>query len=100
MYFPNLLELSFRTVLALPKAEYNRIIIKDIRPESELPTLQDRIGVQDLLLYPGVLAAAGRQVLQDQLGALRLPCPGLSADDYALVLSVSPSYYSSQIPES
>ena len=28
----------------------------------------------------------GRQVLEDQLGALRLPGPGLPADDYALVL--------------
>ena len=63
-------------------------------------TLQDGICVEDLLLYPGVLAAAGRQVLENQLGALRLPRPRLSTDDYALVLSVIPSNYSSQIPGS
>ena len=50
-------------------------------------TLQDGICVEDLLLYPGVFAAAGREVLEDELGALRLACPGLSTDDYALVLS-------------
>ena len=30
--------------------------------------------------------ADGRQVLEDKLGALSLPCPGLPADDDALVL--------------
>ena len=52
-----------------------------------VPTLQYRVGVQDLLLYPGVFPTDGRQVLEDQLGALRLPGPGLSTDDDALVLS-------------
>ena len=51
------------------------------------PTLQYGVGVQDLLLYPGVFPTDGRQVLEDQLGALRLPGPGLSTDDDALVLS-------------
>ena len=34
-----------------------------------------------------MLVADGGQVLEDQLGALRLPRPGLAADDHALVLS-------------
>ena len=51
------------------------------------PTLQYGVGVQDLLLYPGVFPTDGCQVLQDQLGALSLPGPGLSTDDDALVLS-------------
>ena len=55
--------------------------------EATLLTLQDRIGVEDLLLNPGVFAAAGCEVLEDQLGALRLAGPGLSADNYTLVLS-------------
>ena len=33
-----------------------------------------------------MFAADGGQVLEDQLGALRLPGPGLAADDDALVL--------------
>ena len=47
--------------------------------------LQDRVGLEDLLLDPGVLAARRRQVLQDQLGALRLAGARLAADDDALV---------------
>ena len=55
--------------------------------DSVAPTLQYGVGLQDLLLYPGVFATDGRQVLEDQLGALSLPGPGLSTDDDALVLS-------------
>ena len=50
------------------------------------PTLQYGVGVQDLLLNPGVFPTDGCQVLEDQLGALSLPGPGLSTDDDALVL--------------
>ena len=49
-------------------------------------SLQNGIGLQYLLLNPGVFAADGRQVLEDQLGALSLPRPGLAADDHTLVL--------------
>ena len=60
-----------------------------MRSDSSLPTLQYRIGVQDLLLYPGVFPTDGCQVLEDQLGALCLPRPRLSTDDDALVLPVT-----------
>lgn len=43
------------------------------------PTFQDGGGFQHLLLDPRVLPADGRQELQDQLGALGLPCPRLPA---------------------
>ncbi len=36
-----------------------------------MTTFQNGIGLQNLLLNPRVLATDGRQVLQDQLGALR-----------------------------
>ena len=49
--------------------------------------LKDGVRLQDLLLYPGVLAGDGGEVLQDQLGALGLAGPGLPADDDALVLA-------------
>ena len=50
-------------------------------------SLKDRVCFEDLLLDPGVLPADGGQVLEDQLGALRLPGPRLPADDDALVLA-------------
>ena len=49
-------------------------------------TFQNGISLEDLLLDPGVLPADGGQVLQDQLGGLRLPGAGLARDDDALVL--------------
>lgn len=42
-------------------------------------TFHDGVGLQDLLLYPGVLSGHSGQELQDQFGALRLPGTGLSA---------------------
>ena len=49
-------------------------------------TFQNGISLEDLLLDPRVLPADGGQVLQDQLGGLRLPGAGLARDDDALVL--------------
>lgn len=46
-----------------------------------LLTLQDGVGLQHLLLDPGVLAADRGQELQDELGGLRLPGPGLATAD-------------------
>ena len=42
--------------------------------------------MQDLELYLRVSAADGGEVLQDELGALRLARPGLATDNHALVL--------------
>ena len=42
--------------------------------------------MQNLELNLRVFVADGRQVLEDQLGALSLPRPGLAADDHTLVL--------------
>lgn len=42
-------------------------------------TFQDRRGLKDLLLDPGVLPADGCQELQDELGALGLPGSRLAA---------------------
>lgn len=65
------------------------------------PTFQDGGGFQHLLLNPRVLPTDGRQKLQDQLRALRLPCPRLPAvgetqggadpSQPALALSYGPS---------
>lgn len=41
-------------------------------------TLKDGVGFQHLLFDPGVLPTDGSQKLQDQLGALRLPCSRLT----------------------
>lgn len=41
-------------------------------------TLKDGVGFQHLLFNPGVLATDGSQKLQDQLGALGLPCSRLT----------------------
>lgn len=49
-------------------------------------TLENRICLQNLELDLRVFVADGRQVLEDQLGALSLPRPGLAADDHTLVL--------------
>lgn len=86
MYFPKRLELSLRMVFALPKAyldKGNQVRRESDRGEAfvyalEL-TFQNGCGLQDLLLYPGVLAADGCQELQDQLGALRLSSSRLAA---------------------
>lgn len=43
-------------------------------------TLQDGVGLQDLLLDPGVLTADGRQKLKDQFGALSLSRSRLAAE--------------------
>lgn len=46
-------------------------------------TFQDGVGLQDEPLRPllGHLAADGCQVVQDELGTLRLPCPRLAAEE-------------------
>ena len=54
-----------------------------------LVTLEDWICLQNFELDLRMLVADGGQVLEDQLGALRLPRPGLAADDHTLVLSVN-----------
>lgn len=41
-------------------------------------TLQDRVGLQDLLLNPRMLATDGGHELQDELGGLRLASPRLA----------------------
>ena len=43
-------------------------------------TFHDGVRLQDLLLYPRVLAADGGEELQDQLRALRLPSSRLATD--------------------
>lgn len=84
MYFPNRLELSLRMVFAFPKAVGSKeYLIREADHRVCLTnclvfTLQDGVCFQDLLLYPGVLAAHRSQELQHQLGALRLPCSRLS----------------------
>ena len=50
-------------------------------------TLEDWICLQNFELNLRVLVADGGQVLEDQLGALRLPRSRLPADHHALVLS-------------
>lgn len=54
-------------------------------------TFQDGVGLQDEPLRPllGHLAADGCQVAQDELGALRLPCPRLAAEGKTLRLNPS-----------
>lgn len=48
--------------------------------------LEDGVGLEDLLLHPGGdVGRDGAQVLQDELGALRLARPRLAADDQRLV---------------
>ena len=92
MYFPNRLELSFLLVLALPKAKADRgrgreggredmkyYFIQYIAGMITSQTFQDRVGLQYLLLDPGVLATDCRQELQYELGGLCLPSSTLSA---------------------
>lgn len=43
-------------------------------------TLQDGVGLQDLLLNPGVLTTDGRQKLKDQFGALSLSSSRLATE--------------------
>ena len=90
MYFPNRLELSFLLVLALPKAKADRgreggredmkyYFIQYIAVMIISQTFQDRVGLQYLLLNPGVLATDCCQELQYELGGLCLPSSTLSA---------------------
>ena len=51
--------------------------------------LEDRIGLEYLLLDPVVLAADGRQELEYELGALGLAGARLARDDHALVVLVA-----------
>ena len=57
---------------------------------NECVTFQDGVGLEDLLLDPGVLAGDGCQVLEDELGRLGLAGARLAGDDDALVLSGPP----------
>lgn len=43
-------------------------------------TLQDGVGLQNLLLYPGVLTTDGCQELKDQFGAFSLSCSRLTTE--------------------
>lgn len=43
-------------------------------------TFQDRVGLQNLLLYPGVLTTDGCQELKDQFGAFSLSCSRLTTE--------------------
>ena len=58
-------------------------------------TFKDGIGLQDLLLYPGVFSTDGCKVLQYQLCALRFPSSRLSTNHNALVLPVNITLYNS-----
>lgn len=89
MYFPKRLELSFRMVLAFPKAErqiQHRVNMFEVAAlinrngprRRGARTLQDGIRLQDLLFNPGALSAHRRQELQHQLGALGFSCPRLA----------------------
>lgn len=50
-------------------------------------SLEDSVGLQDLLFHPGAHVAGHRaQVLQDELGGLRLAGAALSGDHAGLVL--------------
>lgn len=99
MYFPKRLELSFRIVLAFPKAgkkanqvkrgfhglwrpSYNFICWRLAR------TLQDRVRFKNLLLDPGVLAAHCSQELQHELGVLSFPCSWLPTGEENKELSI------------
>lgn len=54
-------------------------------------TLQDGVGLQDLLLDPGVLTTDGRQKLKDQFGALGLSRSRLPAGHQTQTHTVAPN---------
>lgn len=53
-------------------------------------TFQDRISFKDLLLDPRMLSANGRQVLQNQFGALSFTSSRFSADNIRHYLISNP----------
>lgn len=54
-------------------------------------TLQDGVGLQDLLLNPGVLTTDGGQKLKDQFGALSLSRSRLTAGHQTQTHTVTPN---------
>lgn len=86
MYFPNRDELSFRTVFALPKAKERPAGPFDHRFRF---TFQNRIGVENLLFDPRVLAAGRGEKLQNQLRRFGFATSTLATDDDALIVLVT-----------
>ncbi len=65
-------------------AEARRVVVE--KRFSVPEGLENRISLENLLLDPRVLPADGRQVLQDEFGALGFARARLAADDDALIL--------------
>lgn len=68
-------------------AEPRTVVVADRLGVSK--RLQDRVGLEDLLLHPrGHVAGDAAQVLQHELGRLRLSRPGFPGDDARLVRAI------------